>query len=50
LITLRVYSHWMPSEDRGEANAYGAAFLGDGSQRSAAQVQEGTGTLRSVPV
>jgi integrase len=37
-ITLRVYSHWLPSEDRGEASAYGAAFLGDVGQRSVAQV------------
>ena len=38
MITLRVYSHWMPSEDRGEARAYGAAFLCDAGQRRAAQV------------
>jgi integrase len=45
MITLRTYSHWIPSEDRGEAKAYAAGFLGNTSQRIVAQMQEATGTL-----
>ena len=46
-VTLKTYSHWIASEDHGEAYAYVSGFLGNTNQRIVAQM-EATGTLRKV--